>query len=141
VIRVVIDTSVLIRYLIKPSAAIKELIEVRWLGDQVQMVTAPELIEELESVLERDYIQALIHPEEGQTVLDVIHQKAESLPSLGEVPSYTRDPKDDKFVACALAGRTDYLVTEDRDILVLNILDEVRVVTPYDFVRTIPRQS
>ncbi len=33
-IRVVIDTSVLIRYLIRPSAAVKELIEVRWFADQ-----------------------------------------------------------------------------------------------------------
>jgi predicted nucleic acid-binding protein len=31
-IRVVVDTSVLIRYLIKPSASIRELIELRWLG-------------------------------------------------------------------------------------------------------------
>ena len=30
-IRAIIDTSVLIRYLIKPSVAIKELIEERWL--------------------------------------------------------------------------------------------------------------
>ena len=59
-IRAVVDTSVLIRYLIRPSAAIKELIEMRWLGDQVQMVTAPELVKELEDVLKRDTIQALI---------------------------------------------------------------------------------
>ena len=64
-IRVVIDTSVLIRYLIKPSVAIRELVEARWLGDEIQMVTSPELIQELEGVLKRDYIRALIRPEEG----------------------------------------------------------------------------
>ena len=138
-IRAILDTSVLIRYLIKPSAAVKELIEECWLGEQVQMVTAPELIEELEGVLERDYIQALVHPEEGQALLDAIYQKAEVLPSLGNVPSYSRDPKDDKFVACALAGGADYVVTEDKDILVLQALGGVRMVTPYDFVRTNPR--
>jgi putative PIN family toxin of toxin-antitoxin system len=119
VIRVVVDTSVLIRYLIKPSAPIKELIEEAWLGDRVQMVTAPELIKELKGVLERDYVQSLIRPEEGRVLLDAILQKAEILPSFGKVPSYTRDPKDDKFVACALAGRADFLVTVDEDILVL----------------------
>ena len=138
-IRAVIDTSVLIRYLIRPSSAIKELIEIRWLGDEVQMVTAPKLVEELEGVLKRDYIQALVRPEEGQALLDAIHQKAAILPSFGEVPSYTRDPKDDKLVACALAGGADYLVTVDQDILVLEAVGDVRMVTPYDFVRTIPR--
>jgi len=134
VIRAVIDTSVLIRYLIKPSAAIKELIEMQWLGDEVQMVTAPELIAELEGVLDRNYIQALIRPEEGQTLLDAIYLKARILPPLGQIPSYTRDPKDDKFVACALAGDAEYVITVDKDLLILEPLGDVCIVTPYEFM-------
>lgn len=133
-IRVVVDTSVLIRYLIRPSAAIKELIEVRWLGGEIQMVTALELIEELEDVLRRDYIQALIRPHEGQTLLDAIHRKAQILPPLGAVPAYTRDPKDDKFVACALAGDAEYVITVDKDLLLLETLEDIRMVTPHDFI-------
>ena len=140
-IRAIIDTSVLIRYLIKPSAAIKELIEERWLGDEVQMVTALDLIAELEGVLKRDYIQTLIRTEEGQALLDAITQKADILPPLGPVPAYTRDPKDDKFVACALVGDANYLITEDKDMLVLEVVGDVRIVTPYDFLRATPRQS
>jgi putative PIN family toxin of toxin-antitoxin system len=141
VIRAIIDTSVLIRYLIKPSAAIKELIEDRWLGDEVQMVTAPDLIVELEGVLQRDYIQMLIRTEEGQSLLDAITRKAEILPPLGPVPQYTRDPKDDKFVACALVGDANYLITEDKDMLILEVVGDVRIVTPYDFLLAAPRQS
>jgi putative PIN family toxin of toxin-antitoxin system len=139
VIRAIIDTSVLIRYLIKPSAAIKELIEERWLGDEIQMVTAQDLIAELEGVLKRDYIQTLIRTEEGQALLDAITQKADILPPLGPVPVYTRDPKDDKFVACALVRDANYLITEDRDILILEVVGNVRIVTPYDFLRATPR--
>jgi putative PIN family toxin of toxin-antitoxin system len=139
VIRAVIDTSVLIRYLIKPSAAIKELIEERWLGHEVQMVTAPDLIAELEGVLKRDYIQMVIRPEEGNALLDAITQEADILAPLGLVPAYTRDRKDDKFVACALAGGANYLITEDKDILVLRAVGDVRIVTPYDFVRATPQ--
>jgi predicted nucleic acid-binding protein len=57
---------------------------------------------------------------------------------VAKVLSYSRDPKDDKFVACALAGDADYVVTEDKDILVLEALAGVRLVTPYDFLRTNP---
>jgi len=134
VIRAVVDTSVLIRYLIKPSAAVRELIEVRWLGDEAQVVTAPELIRELEEVLARDYIQALIQPEEGHALLNAIHRKAELLPPLGTPPSFTRDPKDDKFVACALAGNASYVITLDKDILALRALGDVRMVTPGEFL-------
>ena len=140
-IRAVIDTSVLIRYLIKPSAAIKELIEEQWLGDKVRMVTALDLVVELEGVLKRDYIQTLIRAEEGRVLLDAIAQKADILPPLGPVPAYTRDPKDDKFVACTLAGDASYLITEDRDILILEEVGDVRIVTPYDFLRARPRSS
>jgi putative PIN family toxin of toxin-antitoxin system len=133
VIRIVVDTSVLIRYLIKPSVAIRDLIEVRWLGDEVQMVTALELIEELAGVLKRDYIQALISPWEGQALLDAIHIKAEFVPTLGTIPTYSRDPKDDKFVACALVGKAEYIITVDKDLLVLEALQGIRMVTPDKF--------
>lgn len=133
-IHAVVDASVLIRYLIKPGAAVQELIEVRWLGDEVHMVTGPELIRELEGVLARDYIQALIQPEEGQALLDAVRQKAEILPPLGTVPVYTRDPKDDKFVACALAGDAGYVITLDKDILALRVLGDVRMLTPDEFL-------
>ena len=133
-IRAVFDTSVLIRYLIKPGAAIKELIEDLWLGDEVQVVTAPELIEELEGVLARDYVQALIRPEEAQVLLEAIELKAEMISWLGPLPSYTRDPKDDKFIACALAGGAEVVITVDEDILILGSLATVQMMAPYEFV-------
>jgi len=139
VIRAVIDTSVLIRYLLKPSAAIRELIENRWLGDELQMVTTPDLIVELEDVLKRDYIQALIRPEEGEAILVAITLRADILPPLGPVPAYTRDPKDDKFVACALIGGADYIISEDKDLLVLAVVGNVQIMTPYDFMHTTPQ--
>jgi len=55
------------------------------------------------------------------------------------VPTYTRDPKDDKFVACALVGDANYLITEDRDLLILETVGDVRIVTPYDFLRATRR--
>jgi putative PIN family toxin of toxin-antitoxin system len=133
--RIVVDTSVLIRYLIKPSAAIKELIEQRWLEGDVVMVTAPELVAELADVLHRERMRRFIQPEEGRVLLEAIDRLAERLPSLGPVPAYTRDPKDDKFVACALAAQAQYLVTLDKDILVLDSVGDIRMVTPYEMLQ------
>jgi len=131
VIRIVIDTKIFVRYLIRPSAVIKELLEMRWLTDQVQVVTAPELIAEVTEVLRRPKIQAYIKPQEAQVILDTIRRKADLLPSLGPVPPYTGAPKDDKFVACALLGNAQYLVSVDEDILVLQQVEQVKMVTPY----------
>ena len=59
-VRVIIDTSALIRYLIRPGTAIRTLIEDLWPGDQIQMVACPELLAELEGVLQRDDIRAVV---------------------------------------------------------------------------------
>ena len=135
-IRVVIDTNVLIRYLIRPSVAIRELIEVQWIGGAIQMVTAPELIAELREVLSRAKIRRFITPDEGDALLHAIQQLAELLPALGDVPAYTRDPKDDKFVACALFGQVDYLISVDNDLLVLQRVGTSDIVTPAAFLAT-----
>ena len=133
-IRVVIDTNVFIRYLIKPNPVIRYLIEEMWLNDELVLVSAPELLSELAEVLQRSYVQTLIAPEEGQLLLSVIDAKAEMLPALSPIPPYTRDPKDDKFVACAVAGRAAYLITSDRDILELEQLEGIVMITPHDFI-------
>ncbi len=133
-IRVVIDTNVLIRYLIRPSAAIRELIEVQWIGGVIQMVTAPELVAELKDVLSRAKLQRFIAVEDGAVMVDTIQHLAEILPGLGDVPSYTRDPKDDKFVACALLGQVDYLISADGDLLVLQHVGKIEIVTPQAFL-------
>lgn len=133
-LRVIIDTSVLIRYLIRPSAAIRTLVEHLWLSNQVQMVTCPELLAELEGVLQRDYMRTLIQPAEANALLRAVRRKAEFLPSLGTIPSYTRDRKDDKFIACAVVGRVRYVLTVDKDLLEMEALADIEMLTPHAFL-------
>jgi len=132
--RVVIDTNVLIRYLMRPSAAIRELIEVQWIGGVVQMVTAPELVAALKDVVSRAKLQRFIAIEDGQVLVDTVQHLAQMLPRLGDVPAYTREPKDDKFVACALLGQVDYLISVDEDLLVLQRMGTIGIVTPQTFL-------
>ena len=134
-VRVVIDTNVFVRYLLRPGAATRRLIEGFWLEDKIIVVSAPELFQELSLVLDREAIRAYIHPDEGSVLLETLQSKAEFLPPLGEIPAYSRDPKDDKFVACAIAGQVDFLITEDRDLLALGDIGGIPVLTPYDFIR------
>ncbi|MBI4759208.1 MAG: putative toxin-antitoxin system toxin component, PIN family, partial [Chloroflexi bacterium] len=45
-----------------------------------------------------------------------------------------RDPKDDIFVATALAGQVDYLVSEDKDLLVLGSTTGVPIIDTQTFI-------
>ena len=44
-----------------------------------------------------------------------------------------RDPDDDVVLATALAGRADYLVTGDEDLLTLTRYHDTRILTPREF--------
>ncbi len=52
--------------------------------------------------------------------------------SLGKGRS--RDPKDDPFPACALAARAKYIVTRDKDLLVLGKPFGIQIITPSRFL-------
>jgi len=51
-----------------------------------------------------------------------------------DVPSVSRDPQDDKFLACARSAGADYLVTEDKDLLVLKAYEGTRICQPAEFI-------
>ena len=45
-----------------------------------------------------------------------------------------RDPDDDKFLECAVAGRAKYLVTGDRDLRELGSFRGITILTAGEFL-------
>jgi predicted nucleic acid-binding protein len=54
-----------------------------------------------------------------------------------DVVTECRDKKDDKFLALAISGQADFIVTGDEDLLVLNPFREVVIMSPADFFERI----
>ncbi len=48
-----------------------------------------------------------------------------------------RDPKDDKILELALNGGAKYIVSGDKDLLVLNPFRDVKIVTVEEFLRAV----
>jgi len=44
--------------------------------------------------------------------------------------SIYRDPDDDKFIHLALAGKAAWLITGDQDMLALNHIENLEIITP-----------
>lgn len=47
----------------------------------------------------------------------------------------SRDPDDNKFLEAALAGRTEYVVTGDKDLRDLEECEGVKIRFPEEFLR------
>lgn len=45
-----------------------------------------------------------------------------------------RDPKDDMFLEVAVSGEATYTVSGDQDLLALDLYENIRIVTPCDFL-------
>jgi uncharacterized protein len=48
--------------------------------------------------------------------------------------AWSRDPDDDRVIACALAARADFIVTGDADLLSLGPVEGVQIVSPVDLL-------
>ena len=65
---------------------------------------------------------------------------AQGINGFGNAPvpnrdQFIRDPDDNLFVATAMAARAKYLVTQDRDLLVLGKPFGIAIITPVQLVR------
>ncbi|MCW1969431.1 MAG: putative toxin-antitoxin system toxin component, PIN family [Anaerolineae bacterium] len=132
--RVVLDTPVFVRALLNRYSRCGRIVFEH--GDKFQLIFSRETVAEAIAVIQRPSIQANIPPHARpnlKRVLDIL-TNADML-DVAHVKPVSRDPNDDIFIALAFAGNAEYIVTEDKDLLVLNPLDHLQIVNTEHFVR------
>ncbi|SPE62497.1 conserved hypothetical protein [Verrucomicrobia bacterium] len=112
--RAVIDTSVFVAALFWQGSARECL--VRFARRQFQMfVTETVLREYAETAWQLKLREHLA--QNPQPWLNWISSRATVLATVSLTRQISSDPDDDKFIACALAARANYLVSRDRHLL------------------------
>jgi predicted nucleic acid-binding protein len=62
---------------------------------------------------------------------------AEIIETPGLPEQVSRDPEDDKFIACALAGDCKCIVSGDKDLLEVSGYQGVKIVAPREFLESV----
>ena len=138
-LRVVVDTNVLISGLLgiknAPSAQILKAIR----EQGMVLVMSPQILMEVWEVIGRERIAKLtkMGEREQKYFIEELMERGEVTPGRQLARMVGRDMKDDKFLACACESGTDYLVTGDRDLLVLGAFGGTKILSPRDFVSEI----
>lgn len=131
--RVVLDTNVLISALIvpvgKPAQILKYL-------EELTLLTSEPILIEMERVLHYSRIQKRyklndeiinLYLERVREVSSIVHVETEVL-------VVEDDPDDDKFLACAVDGEAEYIVSGDPHLLTVKEYEGVKILTPSDFL-------
>ncbi len=129
--RVVLDTNVLVSAFVF-HGAISALVTL-W-----QNRTITPLVSR---AIQLEYLRVLSRPNFHLTAAQIRRlMEEEWLPfveviEVRAVPRVVReDPSDDKFLACAVAGQASHLISGDRHLLVLGVHQNIRILTPAEFL-------
>ena len=135
--RAVLDTNVFVSGLISPKGPpARILMALR--SARFTLVSSPPVNEEIIEVLSRPTIRDRYGL--GDRIFDVSFILWEVADLVIDLPNVqvSSDPDDDKFLATAVAGRADYLVTGDvGDLLSLREYKGVKIVSPREFVSSL----
>ena len=124
--RILYDTNVLVAMLSRRESI---LAFKRQLEDGAVHVSSPFILAEAEAVLvkklkiTKQKAKATVRLLERQSV--IVHPK--------KIEKVCRDPFDDYVLAAAVSGKVDYIITADKDLLVLEKHRKVAIISPKDF--------
>ena len=135
----VLDTNLFISAIIKGGTPYKLL--KAWQQDKFSIITSEDIFDEIVEVFKRPeiYQKYDINLEEVEELLEGVKLNAFFVTPLNinDLPIHCRDPKDDKLLSCGVAGKADYLITGDKDLLDLNenpVLKELKIITVREFL-------
>jgi len=121
---VVVDTNVFVSGLIVEKGLPYQLIKLLE-EDLFILIISQKMRDELEEVLYRVKFSAFLSEDKlfkFFRMIDIISTVV-SPPAI--IPIEVRDPKDQEILATALGGKADYLVTGDKDLIVLKDIDKL----------------
>ena len=122
--RVLLDTNVIISAILFGGIP-RQTLEAVLIGD-LELVTSPALLTELESILVRKF-------EFRGTAAASVRSEMESIAELvepEEIPPILRDVPDNEVLAAADEGRVNFIVTGDKEMLALGRHGAIEIVSP-----------
>jgi uncharacterized protein len=132
VTRVVLDTNVLVSALLFKGKVSRFV--VLWQQGSMSPLLSKKTFEELKKVLTYPKF-ALDQEEIGAILEDEVLPFFEIVDPVEPIEGVSTDPDDDPFIACAVSGGAEFVVTGDAHLVGLKQYKTVRFVTPSEFLK------
>jgi uncharacterized protein len=137
----VLDTNVLVSAACLPNSLPASLIRL-WLAQHFELISSEPILAEFQDVMLRPKITRRfnITEETIQTFVRVIRELATVVPITEVHDIVPGDKKDNHVIACAILGHAGHIVTGDRHLLTMDQHENIRIITPADFLTLIHPQ-
>ena len=133
--KAVFDTNIFVSSIFWEKGNPHKVVEFA-LEKKIDVFTSVEILQELEKVLRRDFEE----PDEMiQRQIGLIFEYANVVAVTKKIYIVKADPEDNKILACAVSCNAGYIVTGDKHLLELKEYENVKIVTPKEFVEIIER--
>jgi len=130
---IVVDTNIFISALLKSKNCAKILEALK--QNKFQLVISKKMTEEFLFVVERPNFE--FSESEKIELKELLIEKSKSLLNPAEKISVCRDEKDNMVIECAVDGNADFIVTGDKDLLVLKSFRKIPIITPRKFLKIV----
>ena len=127
--RIVIDTNLWISFLLTKKF---DFIDKLLYNSNTVLIFSAELIAELIEVTDRPKLSKFFTADELKLVFEIIEYHAIFIPVISYV-NLCRDSKDNFLLSLAKDSKADYLITGDKDLLVLKTSEETKILTISEF--------
>jgi putative PIN family toxin of toxin-antitoxin system len=136
--KVLLDANVLLSYLLKPASGSASAAVVGRVLSRVDLLVLPDEVvnESVRIVSTKPFFTQRVTIAGTQLLIDILRRiSIQSPPLTTRHRQWTRDAKDDYLVAAALAAGVDYLISGDKDLLVLgDALAPLKIRSPQAFL-------
>ena len=129
--KVIIDTNLWISFLLTKRF---DFIDKLLYGKKAELVFCDELLAELVEVGHRPKLRKFFTLDDWTLMSQIIEQYAIYVPVISSV-TLCRDTKDNFLLSLAQDAQADYLLTGDKDLLVLKTFGVTQIVTIMEFQR------
>jgi putative PIN family toxin of toxin-antitoxin system len=134
-LKAVIDANLFVSGLFG-SDTISARLQDHWINLDFVLVTSIDIIKEVNRVLFYPRIQAQFKPKEEniKRFFRLIFRKALITKDIYKTDRITDDPTDNKFLACALEGEAEYVVSRDSHLRNLKHYHGIQIIDASTFV-------
>jgi putative PIN family toxin of toxin-antitoxin system len=139
--RAVVDTNILVSGIISPKGAPRMILELAR-KESFAVVSSLSINQEILSVLHREHIYTKYNLTE-EIIDDIsifLFEGTILTEDRYELLKVKKDPKDDKFLACALEGEADYVVSGDNHLLRLKHYRDIQIIDARDFLKIVGKK-